>query len=67
MHSECNQNRGVFCVCYVQNTACDKCIVWIYSELLFDKSKKKKPTVSVVAVKVCAMTIVVYMYIECVC
>lgn len=29
--------------------------------------KKKNPTVFVVAVKVCAMTIVVYMYIECVC
>lgn len=42
-------------------------VLFGFTQNFYSTNLKKKPTVSVVAVKVCAMTIVVYMYIECVC
>lgn len=66
MHSECNQNRGFFVyVMYRTQHAIN--VLFGFTQNFYSTNLKKKPTVSVVAVKVCAMTIVVYMYIECVC
>lgn len=42
-------------------------VLFGFTQNFYSTNLKKNPTVFVVAVKVCAMTIVVYMYIECVC